>query len=317
MTSALERGVADSVAYLESDAALASLAADVYWPKWHSPWWHMLLLWELGLARQIPARASAAVLAGIDRLRHTFPITPDEVAGVDMQRDIACHCALGTMTQVLVACGHDVDRALPWVKPWFRRYQMADGGLSCDETAYRVTAECPSSMVGTVAPFEAMRADRAFAERAAGFLLGRELVDGSPTVHNAEERDAAPAWRMLTFPRFYFYDVLRGLTALARWATATGAAIPAAAAARAVAIMDAKPAGVLRVERQAFAGKTTVVPSADRSAPSPRAPVTTFPLLDAVSVIGEPSEALTREWVATRAMLVELGVAPPTAARPV
>ena len=71
-----ERELADSVAYLESEAALASLATDVYWPKWHSPWWHMLLLWELGEARRIPARASAAVLAGIDGLMHTFPITP-------------------------------------------------------------------------------------------------------------------------------------------------------------------------------------------------------------------------------------------------
>ena len=58
--------------------------------------------------------------------------------------------------QVLAACGVDVERALPWVKPWFVRYQMADGGLNCDETAYPSTDECPSSMVGTVAPFEAM-----------------------------------------------------------------------------------------------------------------------------------------------------------------
>ena len=41
------------------------------------------------------------------------------------------------MFQVLAASGIDVERALPWIKPWFVRYQMADGGLNCDEAAYR------------------------------------------------------------------------------------------------------------------------------------------------------------------------------------
>jgi hypothetical protein len=307
--ASIDDGVADSIAYLGSDAALESLAIDVYWPKWHSPWWHMLLLWELGLAKEIPARASAAVAAGVDGLLHTFPITEAELAGVNPQRDIPCHCALGTMAQVLAACGHDVDRELPWVRPWFQQYQMADGGLTCDETAYRVVGECPSSMVGTVPPLEATLAlglglggDRAFADGTARFLIGRELVDGSATVHNAAERESAKRWPLLTFPRFYFYDVLRGLTALARWARATGEVVPGAAIRRAVAIMDAKPPGELRVERREFAAHPTLVPTRDRS-PSPRAPSTTFPLLDAVSVIGEPSGTLTREWAETRELL--------------
>ena len=43
----LEAAIADSIHYLGSDAALESIAADTYWPKWSSPWWHMLLLHEL------------------------------------------------------------------------------------------------------------------------------------------------------------------------------------------------------------------------------------------------------------------------------
>jgi hypothetical protein len=273
---AIERGIADSRAYLDSEAALASLAIDPYWPKWHSPWWHMVLLWELGFAEQIPPRASAALIAGLDRLLHTFPITPEELAGVDPQRDLACHCALGTMSQVLAACGHEVDRVLPWVRPWFHRYQMADGGLNCDESAYLVTGECPSSMVGTVSAFEAMCGDRGFAARAASFMIDRELVDGSRSAHNASEREVAASWQLLTFPRFYFYDVLRGLTALARWAQQAGAQVPRAAVARALAIMEAKPRDGLCVERRAFADKMTIAPTSDRS-PSPRVPATTFP----------------------------------------
>ena len=312
-TAAVERGIADSVVYLGSEAAQRSLELDPYWPKWHSPWWHMLLLHELGEARQIPENAAAAMVAGLDRLLHFFPIQPDEAPGADLHRDIACHCALGTMYTVLVACGVDVDHALPWIKPWFVRYQMADGGLNCDDAAYRKTDECPSSMVATVAPLEAMllgegwsNEQRTFVDRAARFLIDRALVHGSQTVHNAEERDAAVAWRALSFPRFYFYDVLRGLAALVSWAETTEQTLPQAAIATVVEdLVERWPDGVVRTSRQAHAGRSTILPTADRS-PSPRAPASTFPLLEAVSVIGEPSEALTRQWSAARAGVLRL-----------
>ena len=211
---------------------------------------------------------------------------------------------------VLAACGIDVARALPWIKPWFVRYQMADGGLNCDETAYRQTTECPSSMVATVAPLEAMlldtawtSAERAFVDRAAGCLIDRALVRGSQTVHNAAERSAEGAWRALAFPRFYFYDVLRGLAVLVRWALATGQTLPDAAVAVVVDVLVERwPDGVVRVERRAQEGRTTILPTADRS-PSPRAPASTFPLLEATSVVGQPSEALTRQWSTARAGL--------------
>ena len=46
-----------SKAYLASPEALQSIERDPYWPKWHSPWWHMCLLNELNLAQEIPAQA--------------------------------------------------------------------------------------------------------------------------------------------------------------------------------------------------------------------------------------------------------------------
>jgi hypothetical protein len=312
-TVAIENAIADSVAYLGSEVAGRSLEIDPYWPKWHSPWWHMLLLHELGETRRIPARVAAAMAAALDRLLHTFPIRPGDAPGADLQRDIACHCALGCMLPVLAACGIEVDRALPWARKWFVRYQMADGGLSCDETAYLQTDECPSSMVGTVPPLEAMLAGdvstddrRAFVDRAARFLIDRALVHGSQTVHNAAERQSALAWGSLAFPRFYFYDVLRGLAALVRWAEATEQPVPHAAVARVVdALAGRCPDGLVRVERHAHAGRTTIVPTPDRS-PSPRAPTTTFPLLEATSVLGDVSEALTRQFSAARAGLLRI-----------
>ena len=148
--------------------------------------------------------------------------------------------------------------------------------------------------------------ERAFADRAARFLIDRALVHGSPTVHNAEERTSAAAWPALAFPRFYFYDTLRGLGALVRWSVATAQPLPEAAVAGVVDALVARwPDGVVRVERRAHDGRTTILPTADRS-PSPRVPATSFPLLDATSVVGEPSEALTRQWAEARRGLLRV-----------
>ena len=308
-SAAVERGIAASVAYLDSDDAVRSLSIDIYWPKWHSPWWHVLLLHELGEARQVPARTVEALRAATAAFPlKIFPIHPgDAPAGYDPSRGVLCHCAVGSLSQMLASCGVDVERApeLGFVMPWLARYQMADGGLNCDEEAYLKTNECASSMVATVPLLEAMlpRADAGdFLARAARFMVGRALVRGSDTAHNAAERDAAQTWPAPCFPRFYFYDVLRGLSALVRWAEATGASLPRAAITEAVDGLVAQfPDDVVRVARRAHDGKSTVLPTVDgQPRPQPRGPTTTFPLLDAVSVIGEPSEALTRQWTAAR-----------------
>ena len=295
----------DSVRYLASDAALASLAADIYWPKWHSPWWHLLLLVELGEAARVPARARDAMLDGLARFPiKTFPIGDAELAGRDPYREVMCHCGLGSMARVLATLGVDVDRELPWIEPWFVRYQMADGGLNCDHTAYLAAGECASSMVGTIAPLEAMLAGdasrwsaarRGFVDRAAAFLVGRRLVDGSASRHNAEERDAAPSWRACCFPRFYFYDVLRGASALLAWSRATGAPLPRDVLAPVVAeLRAAHPDGIVRVARRAHAGKGTYRLGADGAWAQHAGAADSFALLDAASALGAPAPALSR-----------------------
>src|SRR6185369_16363564 len=76
-TPAIEHGIAASLAYLGSDATLRSLEVDPYWPKWDSPWWHMLVLHELGEASRIPASAVSAMVAALERFPlHRFPIQP-------------------------------------------------------------------------------------------------------------------------------------------------------------------------------------------------------------------------------------------------
>lgn len=315
--AAVAPAIAESIRYLGSDDAQRSIEADVYWPKWSAPWWHMLLLLEIGEARRIPERAVTGMIDGLRAFPiKIFPVAPDDVPpGTDLRRDILCHCALGSVFQVLAACGCDVDRELPWIKPWFVRYQMTDGGLSCDETAYCQSHECPSSMVGTIAPFEAMLLGdprgwtpehARFVERGAAFLIERRLMRGSQTVHNAEERQREGAWLRPCFPRFYLYDVLRGVGALVRWAELTERPVPLRALSGVVEhLLAAFPDGVVRIERRAYDGVGTLVQSATGAWPK-QPEAFRPPLLEATSELGHASPYATRQWSAARRALVAL-----------
>lgn len=128
--------IEETLRWLDSDMALALMAQDAYWPKWETPWWRMLLLYELEPSLPLPERIVQELVDSLNKkLHHTFPILASELPeGIDPQ--IPCHCQIGNMGQVLAANGVDLDQALPWIRPWMLRYQLPDGGLNCDETAY-------------------------------------------------------------------------------------------------------------------------------------------------------------------------------------
>jgi hypothetical protein len=105
-----------SVAYLLSCQATEAIAREPYWPKWDSPWWHMVLLHELGLTEQIPVVAAQAMAVSLrTHYLPTFPFCEADVPeGIDPHRQTLCHCALGSMVQVLAGTGIVVDEAVPW-----------------------------------------------------------------------------------------------------------------------------------------------------------------------------------------------------------
>jgi hypothetical protein len=49
-----EKEIQASVDYLYSDLALKTVDTDAYWPKWNAPWWHILLLHEMGEVKRVP-----------------------------------------------------------------------------------------------------------------------------------------------------------------------------------------------------------------------------------------------------------------------
>jgi hypothetical protein len=230
-------------------------------------------------------------------------------AGIDPYRGSPCHCQVGNVYQVLAAWGLNVDKELPWIRPWFLRYQMADGGLNCDNEAYLVKDEVPSSMVGTIAAFEAVllhtprpwtSEEKAFLDKGAQFLIDRKLMRGSSTKHNASERASAEEWLKPCFPRFYLYDVLRGVNAILFWSEKTEQRLTPDSIEDVVAYLNQRfPDGKIRNERQSYEGVGTILPSPTGEWIR-RQPATFFPLLKKVSAIGDVSPYLSKQWDETR-----------------
>ncbi len=302
-----ENEIKSSINYLSSDAAIKTVESDPYWPKWNSPWWHMLLLHEMGETKKIPRLIVEKYIASLNRIPlKIFPIHQHEMSeGVDPWRGSPCHCQLGNVYQVLAAYGIDVDQELPWIRPWFLRYQMADGGLNCDNDAYLVKDETPSSMVGTIAAFEAILLytprnwtpeEIEFLEKCAKFLINRKLKLGSDTKHNPGERVSAEKWMQLCFPRYYLYDVLRGLNALLIWSDKTKNKISADAIHDVVGSLKTRfPEGQIKIQRQSFEGVGTITEN-ESGEWIRKQPASFFPLLNIVSKTDDVSPFLTKQW---------------------
>ncbi len=301
----LERWIASSTAYLASEKARASLARDPYWPKWDSPWWHITLLWELGRADAIPEEAAEAMLAAIEaKYPRWFPNPREPLpAGKDSHRDGLCHCALGHMVQALEARGLDVDARAPWMRAWFLRYQLPDGGLNCDESAYdqgtasSVQSTLPALEAVLSAPRPLTPSEEMFVDRGAEYLIARRLV-----CRRSDGRVMNESFLKMGFPRFYDYDALRGLSFLARWSVLRRRFVPRDAVAGLLSALDARfPDGQVRVEKAGLAAEGSLNPAADGS--WSRGPASVFPLLESVRRVGAVSPPLTKAWAEVRAVL--------------
>ncbi len=301
---ALNPQILQSVGYLDSDEAVDSLYADPYWPKWDSPWWHMTVLFEMGLADKIPDRALDAFQAAARKhYIDVFPLKEEEIpTGCDPSRHICCHCALATAMQILEAREVRSDEVFPWARSWFARYQIADGGYNCAEEVY--LRETPrSSIVSTVPMLEALLnlserglsdEEEAILDRGMQYLLDRRLF------RSLSKSDAVidPDFLMLTFPRFYEYDLLRGLKLVTDWAVKRDKKLPMAAIDEAFTLVSVKvniDEASIDVERQFYAGKRTL--GLDESGEWSRGhEVSLFPLLEAVGAPG-PSPFLFKSFM--------------------
>lgn len=304
-----EAAVLDSITYLESNAACASIDADPYWEKWNAPWWHMSVLFEMGLADRIPKMTAKRVLDEVAATHLPYFFKSEAPANKTSKQDAPCPCAFGNIYQILSATGLDVDAALPWAREWFLRYQMSDGGLSCDEDAYHADVNA-SSMVGTISPLEAMLsvshltpAEENFLNLGAQCLLDRKLMLGSSSRFNAEEKLDEEDWLKPCFPRLYFYDVIRGLSFIAKWSERLNRPISEASIAPVIEQIFRKfPNGKIVIERHSYedVGTKKLKPNGrwERGFAASH-----FALLDQISRVGCESPYLTKSWEETLKVL--------------
>ncbi|MBL8957574.1 MAG: hypothetical protein JNK82_42765 [Myxococcaceae bacterium] len=200
----MREAAAHSVAYLRSDAARASIAKDPYWPKWHSPWWHVMAVREAGF--EVPREALVALCEAAERhYLRSFPRAPEVLPpGKSPKTDVVCFCALATLLEAAEGVA-----TVSWADDFIVRYQLPDGGWNCDEHSH------VSSIVSTVPVLEYLHgrpALRQVAERGLEYLLWKQLF--------RSQRSGAvldPAWLVPSVPRFYEYDLLRGLLLLKRY----------------------------------------------------------------------------------------------------
>lgn len=302
----IESWIAVSAAYLSSKKAKDSLALDPYWPKWDSPWWHMTLLWELGRADAIPQEAAEAMLAAIEtKYVRWFPNPREPLPpGKDYHRDGLCHCGLGNMYQTLAARGLDLDARAPWMRAWFLHYQLPDGGLNCDEKAY--AGGGASSVQSTLPALEAVLAagrpltpiEEHFVDRGAEYLLERRLAF---RLRDGQLMD--PSFLDIGFPRFYDYDVLRGLSFIAEWARLRRRRVQRRAVNWIIEALDERfPDGRIKIEKPGLITTENTL-LVDKEGNWIRGKSSSFSLLDSVRKPGAVSEALTRSWAQTRKVL--------------
>lgn len=296
----LEESLQKSQLYLNSPKALQSIEQDPYWPKWDSPWWHMSVFHELGRAKEIP---QAAVLKMVQVLKtHYLPFMPlklEEIpAGADPRRQIACLCAVGNMYQILFHAGVDVDRELPWMREWFFRYQLPDGGWNCDEAAY-LKPSPKSSLVTTLAILEAIlfcsaknltEKEISFLNNGANYLIKQKLFRRVSTGEVIDQ-----SWLEIRFPRFYEYDFLRGFYFLEKWRQQSGFSISDDLVDEVEQLVSTQMTDEgIRLKRYNLFDMRSYNPQEDETWKMGDA--TEFDLMKAVSFDGAICPALTAKW---------------------
>ena len=301
-----EAAVEETLDYLASASAIASLEVDPYWPKWASPWWRVTLLFELGRVSDIPRSFLRHFFERVRR--HYLPSFPfrecDVPEGADSIGNVACHCALGTVFRIAAAAGFDPDDELPFARAWFLRYQLPDGGWNCDESAYlkptpksSVVSSLPvleALLEGTSRPFTSE--ERAVLAAGARYLVERQFVRS----RTGDRRILNPAWLIPCFPRFYEYDALRGLAFVARWHERTGHAWSGEAAEEVVRVLPADDTSE-RAMRRIWDGTRTRERGPDGGWTKREAD--TFPLLVAMGDPGVPRGRLADDLAVVRRAL--------------
>lgn len=230
---------------LNGEKFYAQIEQSAYWPKWNSPWWSMLYLYETGNIEMVRYSSVESLLKCINKqCLHIFPITEDEVdCEINGFTGTMCFCQLGTLMKVSESSGVDIFNCLPWVNGWFERYQLADGGYNCDEAAYIGSKK--SSLISTAPILEGLMAfvknnpeqkqfDRILKSGIEYFINHKIFLSTSGKQIKSTD------WDKLIFPLFYEFDFLRGLELVLDYSLLTNEKLEMVALKPAIELLEKK-----------------------------------------------------------------------------
>ncbi|MFD2444817.1 hypothetical protein ACFSO7_12660 [Bacillus sp. CGMCC 1.16607] len=278
----------ESIRFLELNSDIDINRSETNRRKWDGYWWHMAVLYEMGEVKQIPEVAIARAKYWLEfQAWPVFIISPEDEpkTEADRMKMDCCHCELAVYYMILKAYGCDLDKELPWIRDWFLKHQLADGGLNCEPEAYIHSFK--SSIVSTLPPLEAilLYTDRDFTEEEAAFLdegarylIEHRLVCSKQTGHIIDME-----WLKPCFPRFFEYDILRGMSFLVEWSRRRNKPLPT----------DILHEGMQHLNSYIEAAGLRI----GRQVSDPKGPWGghTFALLEAVSRVGNVSPFLTSQ----------------------
>ncbi|MBD7971049.1 prenyltransferase/squalene oxidase repeat-containing protein [Paenibacillus gallinarum] len=280
--------VEESIQFLEHEPNFTMNHGGYTRQKWDGAWWHMAALYEMGEVKRIPHSAIERAKKLLkNQVWRTFIITPEDhpTSDSDKMKMDCCHCELAVYYMILMGYGCDLDKELPWIREWLLEHQLPDGGLNCDPEAY--THSRKSSIVSTLPPLEAIlwHTNREFTEQEAHFLDegARYLIEHRLVCSKQDGSVIDMEWLKPCFPRFFEYDILRGMSFLAEWSRRRNKPLPVELFSEGLERLNTSKAEKgLRIGRQVF---------------DPQGPWGgyTFPLLEAVAGIGVVSPYLTKQ----------------------
>lgn len=285
----IQYAIEDSIKFLEAYPDLPIERSGNSRRKWDGLWWHMATLYEMGEVKQIPESAIAKAKYILEAQTWPIFIKSDEdhpTTEIDHMKMDCCHCELAVYYMILMDYGCDLDKELPWIREWFLKHQLSDGGLNCDPDAY--THSGKSSIISTLPPLEAIlwytyrdftEKEAHFLDQGARYLIEHRLVCSKQTGEIIDEE-----WLKPCFPRFFEYDILRGMSFLVEWSRRRNKTLPIDLLSKGIHLMDSHiEATGIRIGRQVF---------------DPKGPWGgfTFKLLEAVSEIGHVSPFLTKHF---------------------
>lgn len=284
----IQDAIEDSIRFLESNPDFNIEHCEYGRRKWNGAWWHMATLYEMGEVKRIPASAIARAKHLLEAYTwRTFVIYPGDypASESDRMKMDCCHCELAVYYMILMAYGCDLDKELPWIREWFLKHQLSDGGLNCEPTAY--THSQKSSIVSTLPPLEAIlrytkrpftEQESVFLDEGARYLIEHRLVCSTESGHIINKE-----WLNPVFPRFFEYDILRGMSFLVEWSKRRNKPLPVSIINEGLELLNSHiEEGCLRIGRQVF---------------DPQGPWggLTFPLLEEVARVGNVSPYLTKQ----------------------